>query len=95
MRATVCSVIWVALSTLTTLCLGRALIAADPPPQYHDLLPRATGAAAATTSNAAAAATSGAAVCKRDLMIRDEFIVVREPKPYQLVKRVEKNIPGK
>lgn len=95
MRATVCSVLWIALTTLTVICHGRALIAEDSPPQYHDLLPRATGATTATTSSAAAVATSDAAVCKRDLMVRDEFIVIREPKPHQWTKRVEKNIPGK
>lgn len=47
----------------------------------------------------AAPTASSQPVCKRDLSVRDDFLVVRDRKPrpgqHQWSKRVEKNIPGK
>lgn len=47
MRVTICSVLCLALSTLTAICQGQAQITAAPRPQYNDLLRRK----AATTAS--------------------------------------------
>lgn len=92
MKVTSSSLLWVGLSTLTAFCHGRAQDTAAAASEISDIQPQNPSTTA--PSSAAAAATSGAPVCKRDYSVQDDFIVVREPKGHQLVKRIEKNIPG-
>ncbi|KAL8823721.1 MAG: hypothetical protein Q9191_005605 [Dirinaria sp. TL-2023a] len=73
------------LATIMTTAYGHDGITVAPH-RYNKLLPR-------QTTSAAPAATSSAGVCKRD-NDPPPYLVVREPKPHRLAKRVEKNIPG-